>query len=187
MSEPEVGASLGRIEGVASNLALPLRGEDRIEARASRHVQLPADVLKPLNELQHRRPHPPAHVVGAVRVALGSNERRLRHVADVDVITGLTAVAVHNRPLAAEKPSAEDRDHPPCPARILPRSVDVREAQIDRREAMHAPIQVAVALRRKLRLRIWRDWSDGCLLAERRRAFAVDGAPGRRIDEPPYP
>src|SRR5918995_1927550 len=139
--EAELRARLRWIEAVASNLALPRRGEAGLEARAAEHAKLAAKPPQPLGELQHGGLLAAADVVGAVGFALGSHQRRLDDVADVDVIAGLTAVAVHYRPLAAEQLSAEDRDDAAFAERILPRPVDVRESQIDRGDAMQAPIQ----------------------------------------------
>src|SRR5213593_234114 len=60
-----------------------------------------------------------ADVEGSGRGRLEREEVGARHVADVDVVAGLLAVAVHRDRLGAEHPAREDRDHARLAVRVL--------------------------------------------------------------------
>src|SRR6185437_1804271 len=89
--------------------------------------------------------------VAARRQGDGSRaEHGLRHVSDVDVVARLPAVAEYSEGAVAEDAAAEDRDHAGFAMRILPRTVDVREADARRLEAVDAAVIPHVFLDREL-------------------------------------
>src|SRR5439155_17852348 len=71
-----------------------------------------------------------ADVEDAAVVAYRRQHRR-GHVLDVDEVPLLQAVAEDRRRLAAQHPLEKDRDDATLEARVLPRPVDVSEAEGD--------------------------------------------------------
>ena len=65
-------------------------------------------------------------------------EQRGNDVADVDEVAAVLSVAVDHRLLAARQPLEEDRDDAAFEPGVLPRAVDVREAECDVRRAVDA-------------------------------------------------
>ena len=88
-------------------------------------------------ELEHGRLLPVADVERAA-VVTGCGEQGADHIADVDEVAYLQPVAEDQRLLAARHPLEEDRDDAPLERGVLPRSVDVREAQDDMVAAVDA-------------------------------------------------
>src|SRR5262249_1171617 len=81
-------------------------------------------------------------------VALERPQAHAGHVADVDVVAGLLAVAVHGHGLAAQHPAAEDRHHAGLAMRVLPWTVDVGIAEGDEGHAVLGLVEVTVELAR---------------------------------------
>src|SRR5438874_11358082 len=133
-------------------------------------------------QLVDRRLDPGADVVDAAGVA-DRGQHAANHVADVDEVAPLLAVAEDGRLLAGGESLEEDRDHASLEARLLPRPVDVREPQRDV-PGLEEPVPAAdVLLTCELRDAVRRDRDPRCILRRRAVAFAVDRPAGRAEDD----
>ena len=108
----------------------------------------------------------------------------LHHVHHVHVVTRLAAVPVDGEGRAIEDAVAEDRDDAGLAVRILARAIDVREAQRDGVEAVHARVVAEVVLDGELRdaIRGLRR-AAGALRRRDLGAVAVERAAGGREHE----
>ena len=70
---------------------------------------------------------------GPVIVGVGGHQVRPGHVAHLDPVAGLSAVAEHGRPPTLDQPPAEDRDYAGLAVNVLAGSVDVAITQRHRR------------------------------------------------------
>src|SRR5688572_12471514 len=86
----------------------------------------------------------------------GRDEDRASDISDVDIITGLFSVTEDRQRVSLENSAAENSDHSRFAVRILPRTVNVAEAQRDGFRAVDAAIVREVVLAAKLRNGIWR-------------------------------
>jgi hypothetical protein len=114
------------------------------------------DLAQQPHELEHAGLLLGARVQHAAGLAVAGGDERAHEIADVEVVAGLRAVPVdRRRPAVAEAP-AEDRDDAGLAAGILPRPVDVAEAQGHRRQPVQALVQAEVALGAELALAVAR-------------------------------
>ena len=124
-------------------------------------------------QLRDRRVLAGADVVRAAGLPDG-REQRVDDVVDVDEVAALGAVAEDHRLLAAREPLEEDRDDAALEPRVLPRPVDVREAQRHVRGAVDAVPAGEVLLAALLRDAVGRERQERRVLA-------------RRLGHSPYP
>ena len=143
-------------------------------------------------ELEDARLDAGAHVVRAVDPAPPARERLLGgeaggdDVGDEYVIPRLLTVTEHAERASGPQQPAEDRDDAGLPMRILPRSVDVSEAQRHACEAIQATVEIQVDLAGQLAGPVGRFREARSLLVERQaatRPLAVDRAARRGEDD----
>ena len=116
-----------------------------------------------------------------VRPTVG--EQRVDDVADVDEVAALVAVAEDHRLLAARHALEEDRDDAALEPGVLPRPVDVREAQRRRASVPWIRFQPGeVLLAALLGDPVRRQRQERRGLGRRLGALAVAGAAGRGED-----
>src|SRR5437762_10963976 len=137
------------------------------------------------DQLAYARRDAGADVVDALVVASERGHHGLGHVADVDVVALVFAVAIDRDRLSSLPAAHEDRDDPTLEVAPLPRPVDVREAERDRAErgARHE------ALGLRLEAAVVRRRVDGHGLVRAHRRLAVDRAAGGDVHEvgrPPF-
>ena len=135
-----------------------------------------------LVQLDHRGLAPGADVEHAA-VLPGRGQRRARHVADVDVVARLPAVAEDARRPAFGQRAEEDRDHARLAVRVLPRPVDVAVAQRDVARPVEPVVRREVLLAGELRDAVGRERPALGLLRRRPVALAVDRAARRAEDD----
>ena len=178
--------------GPPAELAL---GQRRVEHRAL-HVAEPRLLVlrlrvEPATRAQRRaapRPRLARRCRRCRRPAARPRPRAARDdVADVDEVAALAAVAEDRRLLAARHPLEEDRDDAALEPGVLPRPVDVREAQRDVRGAVDAVPAGEVLLAALLRDPVRRERRNGDVLVGRAGALAVDRPAGRGEDRPARP
>ena len=147
------------------------RRTERLEERDDRRLDSRADVDRARDLRPLERP-----------------QRRLGHVADVHVVARLQAVAVDDARLAPEESVREDGDHARLAVRVLPRPVDVGEAEDDPAQPVQSLPASEVQLRRHLGRAVGGDRTGGVALGRRDHVrVAVAGAPRRDVDEAPGP
>ena len=81
---------------------------------------------------------PGADVVRAGAPAVGRGDERAGDVGHVDVVARRLSFTTQSRPFAVEQEAAEDRHHAGLAVWVLPRAVDVAEAQHDVRQSVEA-------------------------------------------------
>ena len=135
-----------------------------------------------LVELDHRGLAPGADVEDAA-VLPGRGQRRARHVAGVDVVARLAAVAEDARRPALGQRAEEDRDHAGLAVRVLPRPVDVAVAQRDVPRPVEPVVRRQVLLAGELRDAVGRERPALGLFGRGPVALAVDRAAGRAEDD----
>ena len=159
------------VEHAALNLSEASGRKLRFELRACR---APAELV----QLEHRGLLAGAHVEDAA-VLTGGGQRRPRHVARVDVVACLAAVAEDLRRLACCELPEEDCDHARLTVRVLPRPVDVAEAQRHVTRAVEPVVGGHVLLARQLRDAIRREGPALGVLRDGAVALPVDRPAGR--------
>ena len=110
-------------------------------------------------------------------------QRRPRHVARVDVVARLAPVAEDRRRLACCELPEENCDHARLAVRVLPRPVDVAEAQRHVTGAVEPVVGRHVLLARQLRDAVGRERPALGVLRGRPVALAVDRAAGGAEDD----
>src|SRR5439155_4432839 len=185
--EAEDGLRPAGVERVADDLAGARVGELGLELAVVEHARLASDLAQDVHELEHGGLDPAPDVVSAGRIAFGCFDGRADDLLYIYIVARLATVAEDEWPPAVPELAAEDRDHAGLPERILPRPVDVPKAEVDGRELVQARVEVAVTLRRGLRLTVGSLGSDlGVLTRRKLVGLAVDRAAGGGIDEPAH-
>src|ERR1700730_6941727 len=91
-----------------------------------------------------------ADVETALDIAAQRPDEGLDHVADIDVVAGLQTVAVDDGGAALDQGAAEDGDHPSLAVGVLPRPVDVGQAEGGAAEVVERSEAMEVVLDREL-------------------------------------
>ena len=110
-----------------------------------------------LVQLVDRRLDARSDVVLPLPFGVRGREVRGDDVVDVDEVARLLAAAVDRRLLPVEQLRREDRHDARLAMRVLPRTVDVRVSQRDRRKSAHDAVVVQVVLDRELRAAVRRE------------------------------
>ena len=171
---------------------LRIRSPGRAGCVLRRPVEV-GDATACVVERRDRQLGPRADVEDAA-VAAGGGQHGAHHVADVDEVAGLRAVAEDRARGARRHLLEEDRDHPALETGRLVRPVDVGEAERNVRRAVEAVPGREVLLRGELGRAVRRQGPSRRVLVGGRVALAVDRAaggaehdlrpvPARRLDD----
>ncbi len=135
-----------------------------------------------LVELDHRGLVPGADVEHAAVLSC-RGQRRARHVAGIDVVARLPAVAEDAWRPALGQRAEEDRDHARLAVRVLPRPVDVAVTQRDVPRPVEPVVRRQVLLAGELRDAVGRERPALGLFGRRPVALTVDRAARRAEDD----